>query len=32
VLVVATVVIIFSIIPVYIAQRLSDGALGASGR
>ena len=30
--VVATVVVIFSIIPVYLAQRLSDGAVGASGR
>ena len=30
--VVATVVIVFSIIPVYIAQRLSDGLLSSSGR
>ena len=30
--VVATVVVVLSIIPVYLAQRLSDGALGASGR
>lgn len=31
--VVATVVVLFSVIPVYLAQRLSDGALlGASGR
>ena len=30
--VVATVVVVLSVIPVYLAQRLSDGALGASGR
>jgi putative spermidine/putrescine transport system permease protein len=30
--VVATVVVVLSIIPVYFAQRLSDGAVGASGR
>jgi putative spermidine/putrescine transport system permease protein len=30
--VVATVVVVLSIVPVYLAQRLSDGAVGASGR
>ena len=30
--VVATVVVVLSIIPVYLAQRLSDGAVGVSGR
>ena len=30
--VVATVVVVLSIVPVYLAQRLGDGALGASGR
>ena len=30
--VVATVVVVLSIIPVYLAQRLTDGALSASGR